>query len=170
MHQDARAALQEAVGWVLNSDDCFTLPKGKPQRDGSECPIAVSLVKIDGFHWFRWVLFHLPGPSIFPARSFPMKHFDRLPQFVCFSSCDNNQPGLHSMRLSGGMGHKMPRECRTSLPRGLYLLWGILVLWVWLKIQDLGQTAGFGLLFHLPGFHCGPLFLTHSLICLKPTF
>ena len=34
--------------------------------------------------------------------------------------------------------------------------------WVWLKIKQEGQTAGFGPCFHLPGFHFGTGFLSHS--------
>ena len=34
--------------------------------------------------------------------------------------------------------------------------------WLRVKIKQLGQTAGFGLPFHLPGFHFGPLFLSHT--------
>ena len=36
--------------------------------------------------------------------------------------------------------------------------------WVWLKINQEGQTAGFGPFFHLPGFHFGTGFLSHSQI------
>ena len=35
-------------------------------------------------------------------------------------------------------------------------------IWVWLKINQEGQTAGFGSCFHLPGFHFGTGFLSHS--------
>ena len=38
--------------------------------------------------------------------------------------------------------------------------------WVWLKIKQEGQTAGFGPCFHLPGFHFGTGFLSHSLFGL----
>ena len=31
-------------------------------------------------------------------------------------------------------------------------------IWVWLKMKQEGQTAGFGLCFYLPGFHFGYLF------------
>ena len=34
--------------------------------------------------------------------------------------------------------------------------------WVWLKIKLEGRTAGFGPCFHLPGFHFGTGFLSHS--------
>ena len=34
--------------------------------------------------------------------------------------------------------------------------------WVWLKMKQAGQTAGFGPCFHLPGFHFGNGFLSHS--------
>ena len=34
--------------------------------------------------------------------------------------------------------------------------------WVWLKIKQEGQTAGFGPCFHLPGFHFGTGFVSHS--------
>ena len=36
--------------------------------------------------------------------------------------------------------------------------------WLWLKTKQLGQTAGFSLPFHLPEFHRGPLFLSHTQI------
>ena len=44
--------------------------------------------------------------------------------------------------------------------------------WVWLNIEQEGQTAGFGPCFHLPGFHFGTGFLSHSQIkpWLKPSF
>ena len=35
-------------------------------------------------------------------------------------------------------------------------------VWVWLKIKQEGQTAGFGPCFHLPGFPFGTGFLSHS--------
>ena len=35
-------------------------------------------------------------------------------------------------------------------------------IWVWLKINQEGQTAGFGPCFHLPGFDFGIGFLSHS--------
>ena len=41
------------------------------------------------------------------------------------------------------------------------LVVGSLIIWVWVKIEPQG-TAGFSLLFHLPGFHFGYLFLTRS--------
>ena len=31
-------------------------------------------LKVDGFHWFRWGLFHLPGPSIFPKGHLCLGH------------------------------------------------------------------------------------------------
>ena len=47
-----------------------------------------------------------------------------------------------------------------DLPKGLrdqdglgVLAMRFVTIWVWLKIKDLGQTAGFGPCFHLPGFH-----------------
>ena len=39
--------------------------------------------------------------------------------------------------------------------------------WVWLKSKQEGPTAGFGPCFHLPGFHFGTGFLSHSqMACL----
>ena len=35
-------------------------------------------------------------------------------------------------------------------------------MWLWLKIKQEGQTAGFGPCFHLPGFHFGTGFWSHS--------
>ena len=35
-------------------------------------------------------------------------------------------------------------------------------IWVWLKMNQEGQTAGSGPCFHLPGFHFGTGFLSHS--------
>ena len=37
--------------------------------------------------------------------------------------------------------------------------------WVWLKIKELGQTAGFSLWFHLPGCQFGTTLLSHSQFC-----
>ena len=42
--------------------------------------------------------------------------------------------------------------------------------WLWLKIQELGQTAGFGPCFHLPGFHFGTGFLSHTHIVVVLEF
>ena len=39
---------------------------------------------------------------------------------------------------------------------------GFVDSWVWLKIKQGGQTAGFGPCFHLPGFHFGTGFLSHG--------
>ena len=38
--------------------------------------------------------------------------------------------------------------------------------WVWLKIEQEGQTAGFGPCVHLPGLHFGTGFLSHSHITI----
>ena len=42
------------------------------------------------------------------------------------------------------------------------------LIWVWLKIKQEGQTAGVGPCFHLPGFHFGTGFLSHSHISALP--
>ena len=47
----------------------------------------------------------------------------------------------------------------SSLALGLSL--NLKSKWVWLKIKQEGQTAGFGPCFHLPGFHFGTGLLSH---------
>ena len=43
-------------------------PSCRPEQKLQTIGVLFRLVwlKMDGFHWFRWFLFHLPGPSIFP--------------------------------------------------------------------------------------------------------
>ena len=43
-----------------------------------------------------------------------------------------------------------------------FFLGGSPFIWVWLKIKQEGQAAGFGSCFHLPGFHLCTGFLSHS--------
>ena len=42
--------------------------------------------------------------------------------------------------------------------------------WLWLKIEQEGQTAGFGPCLHLPRFHFGTGFLSHSQIVATQAF
>ena len=45
-----------------------------------------------------------------------------------------------------------------------------LAIWVWLKINQEGQTAGFGPCFHLPGLDFGAGLLSHSHLGLSYVF
>ena len=55
------------------------------------------------------------------------------------------------------------------------VLWAVKIIdptghmWAWLKINQEGQTAGFGPCFHLPGFHFDIGFLSHGHVsCSQP--
>ena len=55
------------------------------------------------------------------------------------------------------------RQRLTSYQRGVFGAGAVVKrMWVWLKIQQEGQTAGFGPCVHLPGSPFGTGFLSHS--------
>ena len=72
------------------------------------CLFRLVWLKIDGFHWFRWDLFHLPGPSIFNQKA----SYVGVVQLIRQRS--PRLPGRTSWRTSWGARIRCisaPRQC-----------------------------------------------------------
>ena len=131
--------------------------------------MVVSTIQIQHAESYRCVLRAIPAlklpqllnyprpPNKWECVSGPSKNTDKgVPVYTMDSQVRQadgvvvRQHGAHHCVACLVIGHQLPRVrtlCRLT--------------WVWLKINNRG-FAGFGPCFHLPGFHFGTGFLSHS--------